>query len=79
MLASQSGVPDRPAREVRTGTLTVMRPDELALSRGVPADVVFDIMEMVDWWRNRKRIARDYEGQPQATQRMTYHVEPRYI
>ncbi len=39
----------------------------------------FDLVEMVEWWRQRKKIARDYDGTPRQTQRMTYHVEPRYI
>lgn len=79
MIARQEGVPARPTREVRKGNLTVINPDEVAPSRGLPADMVFDIMEIVGWWRQRKRIAQEYEGTPRETVRMTYHVEPRYI
>ena len=79
IIARQKGVTARPAREVSRGNPTLIMPGEVAPPRGVPADMVFDIVEMVDWWRQRKRIAREYEGTPRETVRMTYHVEPRYI
>jgi Homeodomain-like domain-containing protein len=79
LIARQNGLPARPATEVRSGNPTVILPREVAPERGVPADMLFDVMELVEWWRQRKRIAKEYEGTPRQTQRMTYHVEPRFI
>ena len=79
LVARQQGLPDRHRPEVHRGITEILPCEQMAPTKGVPADMVFDIMEMVEWWRQRKKIAQEYEGTPRQTQRMTYHVEPRFI
>jgi hypothetical protein len=79
IIARQHGLPDRPSREVNTGIAAIMPVDDMAPNDTFTPDMRFDLVEMVEWWRQRKKIAREYDGTPRQTQRMTYHVEPRYI
>ena len=58
LIARQNGSPARPATEVRSGNPTVILAREVDPERGVPADMVFDLVELVEWWRQRKRIAK---------------------
>ena len=48
IIARQQGLPDRPAVEVHTGITHILPRDEVAPERGVPADMVFDLVEMVE-------------------------------
>jgi hypothetical protein len=65
--------------EVHTGNLTVIPSDDMAPYGSLPDDLRFDLLEMVSWWRQRRKIAQEYAGTLRETVRMTYHVEPRYI
>jgi IS30 family transposase len=79
LIARQNGLPTRPAREVHTGITSVVPVEEVAPTDGFTTDMRFDLIEMIEWWRQRKKIAQEYAGTPRETVRMTYHVEPRYV
>jgi IS30 family transposase len=79
IIARQRGVPARPAPEVHAGIATIMPGEDMAPLERFTPDMRFDLVEIVEWWRQRKKIAQEYAGTPRETKRMTYHVEPRYI
>jgi hypothetical protein len=55
---------------------------EVYISTPTPAglaDMMHDLTEVVDWWRERKRLAITPLDPERKTERQTYHVEKRFI
>lgn len=71
-LTPQPAAPRPP--QARSG----VSPRPPVVSTGLPADMASDLQEMVEWWRER-RVALQGRAEDSTTQRMTYHVEPRWI
>jgi hypothetical protein len=46
---------------------------------GVPPELLTDLLELVQWWRGRKVALRAGPAAGTKTQRITYHVEARWI
>ena len=61
-------------RDIRTPDVYQSTPPPAALTEAWD-----ELIEMLEWWRERKRAVQT-EGDPeQETERKTYHVEKRYI
>lgn len=73
------GLPRHPDQEAAAPRRTpVAHSGPPARPTGIPADLLPDLQEMLQWWRERRDFLQGRDADSK-TQRVTYHVEERWI